>query len=118
MVLVQAVEVVGLKEHVAHLEKCKAALARHAVFVGTGTEHIVHIEMNSDFPHEVHEVEVPEPVGIVHHLGVGRAVAEVDEAGHLLPEALAVVVDDVVRHHGAHVGPPGGVADHAGSAAN
>ena len=44
--------------------------------------------------------------------------AELNEPLHLLFEALAVMLDGLLGHHGTHIGTTGRVADHGGTAAN
>ena len=114
VVLEQVVEVVGLHGHVVELQEAQALL--HALLEALGPQHVVDGEAGTDVPDEVHIVQVQQPVGVVDHLGL--ALAEVDEPGHLLLEAVAVVLDSLLGHHGAHVGAAGGVADHGGAAAD
>ena len=114
VMLEQVVEVVGLHGHVVELQEAQALL--HPLLEAFGPQHVVHGEAGADVPDEVHVVQVQEPVSVVHHLGL--ALAEVDEPGHLLFEAVAVVLDGLLRHHGAHVGTAGGIADHGGAAAD
>ncbi len=88
----------------------------HPLLVALGPEHIVYAEAGAHFTKEVHIIELQEPVGIVHHLGL--ALAELNEPLHLLFEAVAVVLDGLRGHHVAHIGAAGGVADVASAAAN
>ena len=112
--LEQVVEVVGLHDHVVELQEAQALL--HALLVALGPEHVVHREAGAHFPQQLHIVEVHQPVGIVDHHGL--ALAELNEPLHLLFEAIAVVLDGLGGHHGAHVAAAGGVAHHAGAAAD
>lgn len=65
---------------------------------------------------ELDVVQSQEPLGVVHHHGL--ALGEIDETAHLLLEAVAVVLDDLWGHHGAHIGTAGGISDHTGAAAD
>ena len=114
VVLEQVVEVVGLHDHIVELQEGQALL--HALLIALGPEHVVHREAGAHVPQQVDIVELQQPVGVVHHLGL--PLAELDEALHLLLEAVAVVLDGLGGHHTAHVGAAGGVADIAGAAAD
>ena len=114
VMLVEVVEVVALHEHVVELQKAQTLF--HALLVALGAEHVVDGEARPDVADELDVVEVHEPVGVVDHDGL--VVAELDEALHLLFEAVAVVLDHLRRHHLAHIRAAGGVADHAGAAAD
>ncbi len=71
--------------------------------------------MRSHLAKQLDIVEVEKPVGVVDDQGF--AVGEVDEACHLLLEALDVVRDLFLGEHFPHVGLARGVADHSGAAA-
>ena len=112
--LEQVVEVVGLHGHVVELQEAQALF--HALLEALGPQHVVHGEAGADVPDKVDVVQVQQPVRIVDHLGL--TLTELDEPLHLLLEAGAVVVDGLLGHHGAHIGPAGGVADHGRAAAD
>ena len=112
--LVQHVEIVSLHQHVGEFQEGKPVL--QPVDIASGAEHVVDRKLGSDVAHEFQEVQVPKPVGIVDHQRL--VLAEINEARHLLPEALAVVVDLLHRHHLAHVRPAGRITDHTGTAAH
>ena len=114
VVLEQVVEVVGLHDHVVELQEGETLL--HALLIALGPEHIVHREAGAHIPQHLNVVQLQQPVGVVHHLGL--ALAELDEAFHLLLEAVAVVLDGLRGHHAAHIGAAGGVADIASAAAD
>ena len=114
VVLEQIIEVVGLHGHVVELQEAQALF--HALLEALGPQHIVHGEAGADVPDKVDVVQVQQPVRIVDHLGL--ALTELDEPLHLLLEAGAVVVDGLLGHHGAHIGPAGGVANHGRAAAD
>ena len=114
VVLVQVVEVVALHGHVVEFQEGEALL--HALLEALGPEHVVDGEAGPDVPDEIDVIQVEEPIGVVHHLGL--ALAKLDEALHLLFEAGAVVLDGLPGHHGAHVRAAGGIADHGGAAAD
>ena len=114
--LVQVEEVIGLHQHVVELEEGKAPLK--ALLIAACAQHFVDGEMNSDITDKLNVVEIPEPVGVIDHLCLARALAELDKAAHLLFEALTVVVDRLNRHHRSEIGSSGGISDHSGSAAD
>ena len=112
--LEQVVEVIGLHGHVVKLQERKALF--HPLLEALCPEHVVDREASANVPDKLYIVEVQKPVGVVHHLGL--AGAKLNEPLHLLFEALAVVLNGLLGHHGAHVRPTGGVANHGGTAAN
>ena len=112
--LVQVVEVVGLHGHVVELQEAQTLL--HPLLEALCPEHVIDGEASADVPDEIDVVQVQQPVGIVDHHGL--ALAELNEPLHLLFEAGAVVVDGLLGHHGAHIRPAGGIADHGRAAAD
>ena len=114
VVLEQVVEVVGLHNHVVELQEGQALF--HPLLVALGPEHVVHREAGPYVPQDLDIVQLHQPVGVVDHHSL--AVAELDEPLHLFLEAVAVVADGLLGHHGAHVGAAGGIADHAGASAD
>ena len=112
--LEEMVKVIGLHDHVVELQEGQPLL--HALLVALSPQHIVDREAGAHVPQEVDVVELEQPVGVVHHDGL--ALAKVNEPLHLLLKAVAVVLDGLGRHHGAHIRAPGGVADVAGAAAH
>ena len=64
----------------------------------------------------INVVKLHEPVSIVDDDSL--VLAEVDEAAHLLLEAVNVVLDSLGSHHLAHIGLAGGVAYHSSTAAD
>ena len=112
--LKELIEVKGLHEHIVKLEERESLL--HAVLIALRAKHVVDREMGADVADKFNVVQVPEPVGIVHHSRL--ALAELDEAGHLALKALAVLVNLIDRHHAAHIGSAGGVSDHTRAAAD
>ena len=104
VVLIEIVEVVGLHGHVVELQEAQALL--HALLEALGAEHVVHREARADVADEVDIVELQEPVSVVDHHGL--ALAKLDKPLHLLFKAVAVVLDGLSGHHGAHVGAAGG----------
>ena len=107
------VEVVALHDHVVEFKEGQTLL--HPLLITFCPQHIVHGEASAHFPQQLHIVQSQQPVSVVDHQGF--AVGEVDEAGHLLLEALGVVVDVFRRQHLAHIGFAGRVADEGGAAA-
>ena len=87
VVLEEVIEVVGLHNHIVEFQEGKALF--HPLLVALGPEHIVYAEAGAHFTKEVHIIELQEPVGIVHHLGL--ALAELNEPLHLLFEAVRCV---------------------------
>ena len=114
VVLEQVVEIVGLHDHVVELQKAQPLL--HALLITLGPQHVVHAEAGAHLAEQLHIVQVHQPVGVFHHLGL--AVTELDKTLHLLLEAGAVVLYGLHRHHGAHVGAAGGVTHHTGTASD
>ena len=112
--LEQVVEVVGLHDHVVEFQEGQSPL--HALAVAVRPEHVVDGEARANFPQQLHVVQVQQPVGVVDHLRL--ALAKLDEALHLLFEALGVVVDVLLGEHLPHIGTAGGVADHGRAAAD
>ena len=112
--LEQVVEVVGLHDHIVELQEGESLL--HPLLIALGPKHVVHREAGSHIPQQLDIVQFQQPVGVVYHLGL--ALTKLDEPLHLLFEAVAVVLDDLRRHHRAHVRPAGGGSDIACAAAN
>ena len=108
-------KVIRLHEHIVEFEEGEPLL--HAGTVALRREHLVDGEIRADLAQKVDVIEVEEPVGIVDDDGAVLAL-ETDEARHLLLEAFDVIFDGLARHHGAHIGAAGGVADHARAAAD
>ena len=107
------VEVIALHDHVVEFQEGQPLL--HPLLITFCPQHIVHGEASTHFPQQLHIVQSQQPVGVVDHQGF--AVGEVDEAGHLLLEALGVVVDVLRRQHLAHISLAGRVTDEGGAAA-
>ena len=110
----QLQEVVALHEHVVELQERQALF--HALLVALGGEHAVDGEVDADLAQEVDVVEAAQPVRVVDDQGL--AVRKVEEAAHLLLDAVHVVVDDLGGEHLAKVALAGGVADQARAAAH
>ena len=108
------VEVVALHDHIVEFQEGKALL--HALFVAFRTQHVIHGEMRADVPDEIDVIKVQQPVRVVQHAGF--ALAEFDEAFHLLLKAGGVVVDGLAGQHLAHVSAAGRVTDHGRAAAD
>ena len=113
VILIELVEIVALHDHVVEFEEGQTALP--ALLVALKGEHLVDREAGADLAQHIDIVELQEPVAVVDHERL--AVGKVDEAAHLLFEALTVVLNGLGREHLAHVGLAGGVTDHAGAAA-
>ena len=60
---VEAEKIVALHEHIAEFEEGQAALI--ALLIAFRAEHLVYGEMDCDIAHEVHEIEIAEPVGVI-----------------------------------------------------
>ena len=112
--LKELVEVIALHEHIVKLEERESLL--HAVLIALRAEHIVDREMGTYVADKLDVIQVPKPVGIVHHSRL--ALAELDEAGHLPLKALAVAVNLLDGHHAAHIGSAGGISYHTRAAAD
>ena len=102
-----------MHNHVVELKEAEALF--HSLLVALGTKHIVNGEACADLTKNVNVVEVEEPICIVNHHCL--ALAELNEAAHLLLEASDVMVDILFCKHFSHVGSARGVADHACAAA-
>ena len=108
------VKVVGLHDHIVEFQKAQALF--HALLVALGPQHVVDGEAGAHLPQQFHVVQLQQPIRIVEHPGL--PLAEFDKALHLLFEAIAVVLDGLGRHHGAHIASAGGVSNHSGTAAD
>ena len=113
VILVQAVEIIALHQHVGKLKERESAL--HAVHVATCTEHFVDVKLRTDVAHELKEIEITQPVCVVDHLCL--AGSEIDKTAHLFLKAVTVVINLLDRHHLTHVASSGRISDHRGSAA-
>ena len=109
----QDVEVVGLHDHVVEFEERQALFP--AFFVAFGRQHAVDTEMDAHFAEHLDVIQAQEPVGVVDHEGL--AVGKVDKAGHLLPEAVDVVLNEFRGQHLAHGILARRIANHARAAA-
>ena len=78
------------------LEEGQFVLALEAEFHRIHRQHAVDREMPADIAQELDVVERRQPFGVVDHHGPLGAVAEVDEFGEGLPEALLVGLDLLV----------------------
>ena len=111
--LVEDIEVIRLHDHIVKFKEAEPLL--HTLLVAFGTQHIVDGKVCADLTQQFNIVQVKQPVGIVYHDGF--VIGKVDKTAHLNLEAFNVVIDDLFRHHRAHVGSAGRIADHAGSTA-
>ena len=93
-------EVIRLHEHIVELEERKSLL--HPRLIALCGKHLVYGEVYAYLAHKVYIVETVQPIGVVDHDGCVVAF-EVEELGHLLLKALAVVIDYLVGHHLTHV---------------
>ena len=114
VVLIQTVEVIALHQHVGKLQEGQALL--HTIGIAACTQHIIDRKARSDLTHEIQEVQITQPVGVIDHLGLARS--ELDETAHLLLEALTVMIDLLDGHHLTHIGTTGRVTDHTGTTAD
>ena len=71
--------------------------------------------MRAHFPQKLDIVEIPQPLGIIHHDGL--ALAKIQEPADLFAELSDVVIDGLRRHHLAHIAFARRIADHARAAA-
>ena len=110
--LVQLVEIVRLHDHVVKLKEGQPLLP--SLLVALRAQHLVDREAGSDLTQQVHIVQIQQPVCVVDNPGL--PLSELNEPRHLLLEAVAVVLDDLRRHHRSGIGPSGRITDHAGSA--
>ncbi len=119
--LVEIQEVVALEQLIGKLgERQSVACGTVKALLHTLlSHHVVDGDMLSHHTGEVKEGEVFHPVVVVHHLGLVRLVAvEIEELGHLLLDALLVVVESLVVEQVALLALARGVADHAGGSAH
>ena len=70
VMLEQIVEVIGLHGHVVEFQEGKALF--HPALEALRPEHIVDGEAGANVPDEFHIIEVQQPVGVIHHLGLAR----------------------------------------------
>eukprot|EP01136_Pigoraptor_vietnamica_P003491 Opistho-1_new@32805 len=114
----QLQEVIALEDHVVELEERQRLFAVEPQLDRIEAEHPVDREMPADVAQERDVFELVEPVGIVDHHRVGRAVAKGQE---LLEHGLDrgdVAGDDLVGHQLARFVLEARVADLAGAAAH
>ena len=77
--LVQLHEIVGLQNHVVEFEERQLLLAVEPKLDRVERQHAVDREVAADVAQEIDVIERVQPVGIVGHDGVARAVAELQE---------------------------------------
>ena len=114
VMLEHVVEVVALHDHVVELEEGQALL--HALLIALGAQHVVDGEAGAHVAQQLDVVQIQQPVAVVDDNCL--ALGKIDEPAHLFLEAVYVVLDGLLRHHLAHVGLAGRVADHCRTAAN
>ena len=107
-------EVVALHYHVVEFKERKTFF--HALLVALGAEHVVDREACAHVAQKLYIIELEQPVLVVDEHGL--ALAEVDEAAHLLFEAFHIVIYSFGGHHLSEVGSSGRVAYHCGSSAH
>ena len=93
MALVELHEVVGLQDHVVEFEEGERLVALEAQLHRIHGQHAVDREMPADVAQQRDVEERVEPVGIVGHHRVGRAVAEFQVVREALLDARHVGVD-------------------------
>ena len=106
------IEVIGLHNHIVEFKEGKTLF--HSLLVAFSREHSVNGEASANVAKNLNIVKTEEPIGIVYHNCF--ALAEVDEALHLLFKAIAVVLDCFSCHHLAHICSARGVANHSSTA--
>ena len=112
VILEQAVEVVGLHNHVVEFQECESPL--HSLLIAFKGQHLVDGEACAHVPEHVHIVEIQQPVCIVYRQRL--ALGKINEPGHLLLEAFDIVFNGFPGHHLPHIGLAGRISDHAGAA--
>ena len=110
----QLQEIVALHQHVVEFQEGQAFF--HALLVALGGQHAVDGEVDADLAQEVDVVQVRQPVRVVDDERL--VVGEIQEAAHLLLDALDVVVDVLTGEHLAQLALAGGVAHQAGASAH
>ena len=106
--------VVGLEELVVELDEGQSLF--QAQPIGLGGQHAVDAEMPADIAEEFDVFQGQEPVGVVDRDGPGAV--EVEVAGELDEDGLALGPDGRLLEHLAHLGLAAGVADHGRPAAD
>ena len=69
--------------------------------------------MCSHVSQQFHVIQVQQPVRIVDHQCL--AVTEINKTAHLLLEAVYVMLNGLLGHHGTHIASAGGITDHRSS---
>ena len=115
---VQFHEIVGLQDHVVELEEGERLVALESQLHRIHGQHAVDREVPADVAQQRNVEQRVEPVGVVGHDGVGRAVAERQVVGEALPDARHVGVDLRGREQLARLVAAGGIADLGRAAAH
>ena len=111
-------EVVGLQDHVVELQERQRLLAIQAQLHRVEGQHAVDREMPAEVSQKLDVVELVEPIGVVGHDRVARAVAEAEELTEDALDARHVGGDLLVALKLAGLVLAGGVADPRGAAAH
>ena len=101
----QLQKIIGLHNHVVEFQESQALL--HTVLVALSRQHAVDGEMRSDISQQLNIIQLSQPVAVVDNQRL--VIAEIDKPRHLLLEAVAVVLNILIRQHPAHIGTAGRV---------
>ena len=114
----QLEEVIALQDHVVEFEEGERLLAVEPQLHRVEAQHAVDGEVHAIVAQEVDVVQVVQPVGVVGHQRVRRAIAELQELGEGLADARQVGGDLFHRQHLARLVLERRVADLGGAAAH
>ena len=118
MAPVQFDEVVSLQHHVVELDEAQRLLALEPELDRVVGQHAVDAEMPAIVAQEIDVIELIEPVGVVDHESVARALAEAQEFREHLLDAGDVRADLGIGKQLAGLVLAGRIADLGGAAAN
>ena len=91
-------EIVGLQNHVVEFEEAERLFAVQALFDGIKTEHPIDGEVLAYLAQEGDIFQAIQPLRIVHHDGIGRAISERQETVEDLADRRDVFRDELSGH--------------------
>ena len=110
-------KIVCLQDHVVEFEKRHRLLALEAQLDALESQHPVDRKMPADLAQEFDIGQLVEPGGVVHHHGIGRAVAHLEKPPKRAVDARFVGSDILVRQQLARFVAPSRIANLGGAPA-